>query len=105
LPVPPAWGKVRFGGFFDAGHVTLNHERYTGDVSNATGRNEYWWQRGDHHCGKRHDRAPDEPEARGKLEHFQHLGPEASVTSWRGSLTIPSRKISWHTMFLPEFRR
>ena len=44
LPLPPAWGKVRLGGFYDAGHVTLNHDRYSGDVTSATGRNDYWLQ-------------------------------------------------------------
>ena len=42
LPAPSAWGKVQLGGFYDAGHVELNHSRFVGDVNSATGRNEYW---------------------------------------------------------------
>jgi hemolysin activation/secretion protein len=42
LPISPAWGKVELGGFYDAGRIRLNHNRYKSDVSNATGRNEYW---------------------------------------------------------------
>jgi hemolysin activation/secretion protein len=42
LPVPAKWGKMVLGGFFDAGHITLNHNRYSGDVNSATGRNDYW---------------------------------------------------------------
>jgi hemolysin activation/secretion protein len=42
LPVSSAWGKVELGGFYDAGRIRLNHNRYKNDVSNATGRNEYW---------------------------------------------------------------
>ncbi len=46
LPFPAKWGSVQLGAFYDAGHITLNHERYVGDVSNATGRNDYWLQGG-----------------------------------------------------------
>ena len=42
VPAPPAWGNFQINGFFDAGHITLNKNRYTNDVSNATGRNDYW---------------------------------------------------------------
>jgi hemolysin activation/secretion protein len=44
LPVPEAWGKMLLGGFYDAGHVTLNHSRYAGDVNNAANSNDYWLQ-------------------------------------------------------------
>jgi hemolysin activation/secretion protein len=44
LPMPPAWGRLSLGCFYDVGHITLNHTRYTGDVNTATGRNDYWLQ-------------------------------------------------------------
>jgi hemolysin activation/secretion protein len=44
LPLPEAWGKMLLGGFYDAGHVTLNHSRYAGDVNNAANSNDYWLQ-------------------------------------------------------------
>ena len=44
LPMPEGWGTWQVGGFFDAGHVTLNTNRYRGDVTNATGSNAYWLQ-------------------------------------------------------------
>ncbi len=42
LPLPPAWGGLQLSGFYDAGHSTLNHDRYSNDVSNAAGINDYW---------------------------------------------------------------
>jgi len=42
LPVPASWGKMLLGCFYDAGYIMLNHERFSGDVSSATGRNSYW---------------------------------------------------------------
>jgi hemolysin activation/secretion protein len=44
LPLPAKWGNFQFSAFYDAGHITLNHDRFTDDVSNATGRNSYWLQ-------------------------------------------------------------
>lgn len=44
LPLPVKWGSFQLGAFYDAGHIALNHDRYIGDVSNATGRNDYWLQ-------------------------------------------------------------
>jgi hemolysin activation/secretion protein len=35
---------VEVSGFYDAGRITLNHDRYTEDVVSATGRNTYWLQ-------------------------------------------------------------
>ena len=44
LPVPSAWGKLQLGGFYDAGHITINTNRYPGDVVSATNKNAYWLQ-------------------------------------------------------------
>ncbi|MEI8033389.1 MAG: ShlB/FhaC/HecB family hemolysin secretion/activation protein [Chlorobiaceae bacterium] len=44
LPLSPAWGGLQLSGFYDAGHSTLNHDRYSNDVSNAAGINDYWLQ-------------------------------------------------------------
>jgi hemolysin activation/secretion protein len=41
-PVPAFCGTLTLNGFFDAGRITLNKERYPGDVSTATNRNDYW---------------------------------------------------------------
>jgi len=46
LPLSAKWGNFQLGAFYDAGHITLNHDRYIDDVSNATGRNDYWLQGG-----------------------------------------------------------
>lgn len=37
-------GSLSLGGFYDAGFVRLNQDRYDGDVSTATNQNEYWLQ-------------------------------------------------------------
>ncbi len=44
LPFPAKWGNLQLGAFYDAGHITLNRNRFSGDVSNATGLNNYWLQ-------------------------------------------------------------
>lgn len=44
LPVPACWGKIQFGGFYDAGRITVNTNRFAGDVSSASNKNEYWLQ-------------------------------------------------------------
>ncbi|TLU83561.1 MAG: ShlB/FhaC/HecB family hemolysin secretion/activation protein [Chlorobium sp.] len=44
IPTPAKWGELKAGVFFDAGHITLNKERYSGDVYTATNRNDYWLQ-------------------------------------------------------------
>lgn len=44
IPTPAKWGELKAGVFFDAGHITLNKERYSGDVYTATNRNGYWLQ-------------------------------------------------------------
>ncbi|MFZ4524182.1 MAG: ShlB/FhaC/HecB family hemolysin secretion/activation protein [Chlorobium sp.] len=44
IPVPANWGDLQAGIFYDAGHITLNKERYPGDVITATNRNDYWLQ-------------------------------------------------------------
>lgn len=44
LPLDATWGTVQISGFYDAGHITLNKNRYAGDVSSATGKNDYWLQ-------------------------------------------------------------
>ncbi|NTW51357.1 MAG: ShlB/FhaC/HecB family hemolysin secretion/activation protein [Chlorobiaceae bacterium] len=44
LPVPAGWGKMQIGGFYDAGHITINTNRFAGDVVSATNKNEYWLQ-------------------------------------------------------------
>ncbi len=42
LPFPAKWGNFQLSGFYDAGHITINKNRYPGDVSSATGSNDYW---------------------------------------------------------------
>ncbi len=42
LPLAPKSGHLQLIGFYDAGHITLHNERYAGDISTATGRNDYW---------------------------------------------------------------
>ena len=42
LPLAAKSGNLQFIGFYDAGHITINNERYPGDLSTATGRNDYW---------------------------------------------------------------
>ncbi len=44
IPAPANWGDLQASVFFDAGHITLNKERYPGDVITATNRNDYWLQ-------------------------------------------------------------
>ncbi|MEI6639166.1 MAG: ShlB/FhaC/HecB family hemolysin secretion/activation protein [Chlorobium sp.] len=46
LPLPAQWGSFQISTFYDAGHITLNHDRFIGDVTNATSRNDYWLQGG-----------------------------------------------------------
>lgn len=42
LPLEAKQGTLELIGFCDAGHITVNNERYTGDLSNATNSNDYW---------------------------------------------------------------
>lgn len=42
LPLPAKWGNFQISGFYDAGHITINKNRYAGDISSATGSNDYW---------------------------------------------------------------
>lgn len=44
VPTPAGWGNLQLICFYDAGHITLNSDRYVGDVMTATFRNEYWLQ-------------------------------------------------------------
>ena len=44
LPVSPSIGNMELSGFYDAGRITLNHDRYVDDVVSATGKNSYWLQ-------------------------------------------------------------
>ena len=44
LPVAAAKGTLQLSLFYDAGHITINKERYAGDLSSATNRNDYWLQ-------------------------------------------------------------
>ncbi|MFZ4524009.1 MAG: ShlB/FhaC/HecB family hemolysin secretion/activation protein [Chlorobium sp.] len=44
LPLAASLGTLQITSFFDAGHITLNRDRYTGDVTNDAGRNTYWLQ-------------------------------------------------------------
>ena len=44
LPVAQKWGSFQLSGFYDTGHITLTRNRFTGDVSNVTGLNDYWLQ-------------------------------------------------------------
>lgn len=42
IPAPSNWGDFALVGFYDAGQVTMNADRYSGDVQTATGKNSYW---------------------------------------------------------------
>ncbi len=42
LPLAAKQGSLQLIGFYDAGHITINNERYAADLSTATGRNDYW---------------------------------------------------------------
>jgi hemolysin activation/secretion protein len=42
IPLPSKWGGLQLSCFYDAGHITLNKNRYSYDVSNATDSNDYW---------------------------------------------------------------
>jgi hemolysin activation/secretion protein len=42
LPLAAKSGNLQLIGFYDAGHITINNERYPGDLSTATDRNKYW---------------------------------------------------------------
>jgi len=44
IPTPADWGDLQAIVFYDAGHITLNKERYPGDVYTATNSNDYWLQ-------------------------------------------------------------
>jgi hemolysin activation/secretion protein len=44
IPAPAHWGDLQASVFYDAGHITLNKERYPGDIITATNRNDYWLQ-------------------------------------------------------------
>lgn len=42
LPLAAKSGNLQLIGFYDAGHILINKERYPGDLSTATGCNDYW---------------------------------------------------------------
>jgi len=42
LPLEAKLGTLELIGFYDAGHITVNNNRYTGDITNATNSNDYW---------------------------------------------------------------
>jgi len=42
LPLAATMGNLQLIGFYDGGHITINNDRYAGDISNATGSNDYW---------------------------------------------------------------
>ena len=44
VPFKKLCGTLQLVGFYDAGHVTLNRTRYTGDITNDANRNSYWIQ-------------------------------------------------------------
>ncbi len=44
IPLAPKYGTLQASGFFDAGHITLNKDRFAGDVLNDSNRNDYWLQ-------------------------------------------------------------
>jgi hemolysin activation/secretion protein len=44
LPIAAAKGSLQLSLFYDAGHIIINKERYAGDLSSATNRNDYWLQ-------------------------------------------------------------
>ena len=44
VPVTRLCGTLQLIGFYDAGHTTLNKDRYAGDVANDANRNSYWLQ-------------------------------------------------------------
>jgi hemolysin activation/secretion protein len=41
VPYQTDIGNLQLVGFFDTGHITLHEQRWTGDVTNASGRNEF----------------------------------------------------------------
>lgn len=41
LPMQTPLGNLQFVGFFDTGHITLHKQRWPGDVTSASGRNEF----------------------------------------------------------------
>ncbi len=44
IPLATTARSFQITGFFDAGHITLNRDRYAGDVFNDMNRNAYWLQ-------------------------------------------------------------
>ncbi|MEI6651955.1 MAG: ShlB/FhaC/HecB family hemolysin secretion/activation protein [Chlorobiaceae bacterium] len=44
IPLATSTRSIQIDGFYDAGHITLNRDRYAGDVFNDTSRNTYWLQ-------------------------------------------------------------
>ncbi len=42
FPLAAKLENLQLIGFYDAGHITINNERYAADLSTATGRNDYW---------------------------------------------------------------
>ena len=44
IPLAASLGSLQITGFYDAGHIALNRDRYAGDVNNDTNRNTYWLQ-------------------------------------------------------------
>ncbi len=44
IPLATSTRSFQISGFFDAGHIKLNRDRYVGDVNNDMSRNTYWLQ-------------------------------------------------------------
>lgn len=42
LPFMPSWAATQLVGFVDTGWVKLHHDNWSGAVTSATGRNDYW---------------------------------------------------------------
>lgn len=42
LPFMPSWAATQLIGFFDTGWVKLNNSPWTGAITNASGKNDYW---------------------------------------------------------------
>ena len=42
IPLSASTRSLQIASFYDAGHITMNRDRYAGDVVNATNRNTYW---------------------------------------------------------------
>lgn len=44
LPFPSSWGNLEISGFYDAGRITIQHDRTMSILGTATERNTYWLQ-------------------------------------------------------------